>query len=257
MAFIQVESRIQINVDDGGANGVPVVFVHSLAGNISQWSMQLNHLRKHRRAVAFDLRGHGRSDPSPDGDYRIETLVEDIDSIVRSLQIDQFVLAGHSLGGSVSIAYARAHPDRVLGLLLADPSGDGRKVPQEIMVPFLAALQSDDYVRTIRDYWQTLLAGSRLEVKDKVLRDLSATPKEVVVSLFKDSLNFDPIASLESFHGPKLSIITDLNDTPFSLHNIVKDLPYKKISGTGHWLQMDRPDEFNKIMDQFLLSLEG
>ncbi len=245
-----------INVDDGGRGGLPVVFVHSLAGNASQWSMQLDHLRKERRAVAFDLRGHGQSDPPSDGDYWVESLAKDIDIVARSLDLKQFVLVGHSLGASISIAYAGENPHRVRGLLLADPSGDGRALPDEIIEPFLAALQSDDYQRTISDYWQTLLVGSGQVVVERVMKDLFATPKDVVAGAFRDSLLFDPVTMLQRYPGPKLSVISHLNNAPYSLHNLVSDLPFIKISGTGHWLQMDRPDEFNRILDQFLLSLE-
>jgi pimeloyl-ACP methyl ester carboxylesterase len=49
-------------VDDGGAGGVPVVLLHSLAGNGAQWTPQIAHLRRSVRAIAVDLRGHGRCD---------------------------------------------------------------------------------------------------------------------------------------------------------------------------------------------------
>ena len=55
-----------LHVDDDGTGGVPVVFVHSFTGDTTHWSAQLEHLRKTRRAVAFDLRGHGQSE-SPSG----------------------------------------------------------------------------------------------------------------------------------------------------------------------------------------------
>src|SRR5262245_9435020 len=63
-------------VRDGGgaaepADALPVLFLHSLAGNGGQWALQLDHLRRHRRAAAVDLRGHGESDPAEDGDYSI------------------------------------------------------------------------------------------------------------------------------------------------------------------------------------------
>jgi pimeloyl-ACP methyl ester carboxylesterase len=45
-------------VDDGGEGGLPVVLVHSLAGNAGHWEAQLAHLRRTRRALALDLRGH-------------------------------------------------------------------------------------------------------------------------------------------------------------------------------------------------------
>ena len=257
MALYPEAMDARINIDDGGRGGLPVVFVHSLAGNASQWSMQLDHLRKERRAAAFDLRGHGLSDLPSDGDYWVETLAEDIGIVARSLDLERFVLVGHSLGGSASIAYAGENPHRVRGLLLVDPSGDGRALPEEIIEPFLVALQSDDYLRTIRDYWQTLLVGSSQVVAERVMNDLYATPKDVVAGAFRDSLLFDPVSMLQRYSGPKLSVISHLNDAPYSLHNLVSDLPFIKISGTGHWLQMDRPDEFNRILDKFLLSVEG
>src|SRR2546422_6545218 len=67
-----------LSVDDGGRGGVPVVFVHSFGGTLSHWSAQLEHLRPHRRAIAFDLRGHGRSPAPPDLAYAVESLAEDI-----------------------------------------------------------------------------------------------------------------------------------------------------------------------------------
>jgi pimeloyl-ACP methyl ester carboxylesterase len=94
-------------------------------------------------------------------------------------------------------------------------------------------------------------------VAERVMNDLYATPKDVVAGAFRDSLLFDPVSMLQRYSGPKLSVISHLNDAPYSLHNLVSDLPFIKISGTGHWLQMDRPDEFNRILDQFLHSVEG
>lgn len=257
MALIIGAGNARIEIDDGGEGGLPVVFVHSLGGNAQQWSMQTEHLREERRAVAFDLAGHGRSDPPSQGDYRAESLAEDIGAVARSLDLDRFVLVGHSMGASVSIAYAKENPRRVRGLLLVDPSGDGRALPSEIIDPFLAALQSDDYSRAIGDYWRRLLSGSGQEVTERVMRDLYATPPDVVGAAFRDSLLFDPVSVLLQYPGPKLSVISHLNDAPYSLHNLVSDLPFIKMSGTGHWLQMDRPEEFNRILDQFLASLDA
>lgn len=257
MALIRSAGHPCINIDDAGAGGIPVVFIHSLAGNAAHWSMQLEHLRRERRAIAFDLRGHGQSDPSLDGDYSMESLAGDIDAVVSSLGLRRFILVGHSMGGSVSIAYAGTHPDKLAGLLLADPSGDARRVPKEIMTPFIAALESTSYAQTIEEYWQGMLVGSRLEVREKVLNDLHNTRQETVAGAFRSSLRFDPLTMLQRFNGPKLSVITHLNDTPLSLHKLLPDLPILRITGTGHWLQMDRPDEFNRIMDEFLQSVEA
>src|SRR6185295_16066021 len=58
-------------VRDGGVTdtgALPVLFIHSLAGNGGQWALQLDHLRRRRRAVSLDLRGHDDSDPAENGD---------------------------------------------------------------------------------------------------------------------------------------------------------------------------------------------
>ncbi len=242
-------------IDDGGSGGTPVIFVHSLAGNAYHWHVQLDHLRRERRAVAFDLAGHGSSSPPEDGDYSIESRAEDIGAVADALALESFVLVGHSMGGTLSIAFAARHPGRVAGLFLADPSGNARQVPQEQMSQFLLGLEPDFYQRVIQDYWGSLLAGSRPEVRERVMMDLRSTPRETVVRSFRESLGYDPVTPLQSYRGPKLSVTTELNDAPFSLHHLIPDLPHIQINGTGHWLQMDRPDDLNRILDGFLKSV--
>ncbi|MGA9098555.1 MAG: alpha/beta hydrolase [Methanotrichaceae archaeon] len=258
MTYIEAAARTpRLGIDDGGTGGMPAIFLHSLAGNSSHWDAQLKHLRTNRRAVAFDLRGHGRSQPPKDGDYSIESQAEDVDAVANGLGIERFVLVGHSFGGTVSIAYAGSHPERVSGLLLADPSGDARMVPEKQMRQFLSAMESESYIKVIEDYYSQLLVGAMSDVREKVLLDLRNTPRQTVVGVFKASLNYDPFPALRSYEGPKLSVITHLNDAPFSLHKIDTSLPYLRVAGTGHWLQMDKPVEFNKTLDDFLASVDA
>ena len=109
-----------LHVDDGGAGDLAVVFVHAFGGNTTHWAAQLEHLRQEERAVALDLRGHGFSQPPADGDYRMESMAGDIDAVVNKIGLQKFILVGHSMGGSVAIAYAGLHPERVAGLVLVD-----------------------------------------------------------------------------------------------------------------------------------------
>ena len=183
-------------------------------------------------------------------------MANDIDTVVKALGLKRFILVGHSMGGSASIEYAGRHSEVVAGLLLADPSGDARKIPSDQFAPFLAALESDSYSNAIEEYWRVMLANSDPSVRKMVLGDLHGTRKEVVIEVFRSSLRFDPLTPLQRYNGKKLSIITHLNDTPISLHNLLPDLPHVSMSGTGHWLQLDKPDEFNRIMDEFISSIE-
>ena len=246
-----------IFVDDGGAGSVPVVFIHASAGNTQQWSAQLNHIRTTRRAIALDLRGHGQSLPPANGDYAIDSMAQDIRTVIEQLGVERFILVGHSMGGSVAGAYAGAYPERVAGLLLVDPSGDSTQMPVEEVQQYLGALESEAYSSVVEGYWSQILTGSAETTETKVMQDLRDTSKATVVGVFKELFKYNPVPALERYHGPKLSIITSLNETPFSIHNLVSDLPHKVITGTGHWLQLDKPKEFNRIMDDFLTSIDN
>jgi pimeloyl-ACP methyl ester carboxylesterase len=240
----------KLAVDDGGS-GDPVVLVHSLAGNIKHWSAQLEHLRKTRRAVALDLRGHGNSEAPRNGEYSMESQAEDVGAVADALGLERFALVGHSMGGGVALAYAGAHPERGTHLLVADPIGDGTQTPDAEVRPFLEALDSPAYGETIERYWSSI-AGSDGAVLERLLRDLRETPRETVVRGLHAVMAFDPKPALARFRGPALAVVTPANDFPYSMHRVGAGLPHRVIAGTGHWLQIERPAEFNRILDRFL-----
>jgi pimeloyl-ACP methyl ester carboxylesterase len=237
-------------VDDGGSGGLPVVFVHSLAGNSTHWSNQLEHLRQSCRAVALDVRGHGRSEPPKDGNYTIAAIAGDIAAVVDTLGLDRFVLVGHSMGGGVALAYAGNYPDRVAGLVLVDPIGDGKQIPAAEGKAYLDGFETN-YESTSQGYWTTV-AGPDSAIRKRLLADLEATPQEAVVQVLRDVMRFDPDPALARYSGPKLSIVTPHNDMPFSLHRLGKGFPHRVVEDTGHWIQLDKPEEFNRLLDEFL-----
>ena len=65
--------------------------------------------------VTYDLRGHGES-PLPDGEFGLDDLVQDLEYIRQETGFEKAHFAGHSLGGMIGPAYARAYPDHVLSL---------------------------------------------------------------------------------------------------------------------------------------------
>jgi pimeloyl-ACP methyl ester carboxylesterase len=245
----------KLAVDDGGT-GSAVVLLHSLGGTSGQWSAQLEHLRESRRAVALDLRGHGRSQPPSDGHYSIEAHARDVAAAADALGLERFALVGHSFGAGVALTYAGMEPRRVTHLVLADPIGDGTQVPDAEVRPFLEALGTAAYAETIEGYWSSI-AGTDGAVLERLLADLRGTPREAMVRGLHSVMAFDPKPAFSAYRGPTLAVITPANDFPYSLHRLGSGLPHRVIEGTGHWLQMERPGEFNRILDQFLGEKNG
>jgi pimeloyl-ACP methyl ester carboxylesterase len=239
-------------VDDGGTGGTPVLFIHSAAGSTEHWTAQLAHLRgRGRRAIAVDLRGHGRSKPPADGDYAIAALAGDLEAVLEHLGLSRVILVGHSLGGTVAAEFAGRHPGRVAGLLLLDPASDGRTIPDAEGRQLMAALEADAHAAT-EQYWSMLIKPSTEAVRERLFDGLRRTRPEAIREPLRDLLSFDPAGPLSRYRGPRLSIISALGEVPGAYHVLAPDLPHRKMDGVGHWLHFDRPDEINRLIDEFL-----
>lgn len=244
-----------LHVEDGGTGGLPVLFVHGLAGNAAQWEAQLAHLRPERRALAVDLRGHGASQAPADGGYGIDEYADDVAAVIDELGLTRVVLVGHSLGASVVLEVARRQGDDVAGVLLVDPNGDQTEIPRGELDEFLEALEAEPRDE-MRWYFKQVLAGAEAATVERVLADLAATPGSALVASLESSFESSPMAALEGYPGPVLSVISDMNSLPYSLHNLRDDLPVRLIAGCSHWLMLDRPDELSATLDAFLAQVE-
>jgi pimeloyl-ACP methyl ester carboxylesterase len=243
---------------DHGRGGLPVVLVHGLAGDRGHWEPQLEHLARRRRVVAIDLRGHGASPPPADRDYTVRAFAGDVASVVDRAGLDRFVLCGHSFGAAVIGAYAGAHTDRVAGLLLVDPVGDLRRLPRERTDSVLRSIESDGWQVFLRRWYERLLLHSNATVRRRVLDSLRRTSRDVVLGALRSVVTHDPTTPLDRCRAPRLAIVNaDLHGGPETLHRVVESLPHRAMSGVGHWLMLDRPDEFNAWVDEFLGLVEA
>ena len=243
--------------EDGGRGGVPVLFVHGLAADHRVWTDQLQHLRTSRRAIALDLRGHGGSQPAANGDYSIEGFAQDVQAVADTLHLSRFVLVGHSMGGLVVTAYAGQHPLQVAGVLYADPAGDLTGQSKKDIDEWLASLAPDKYATSSHAWFKEILQNAPPAVQEQVLASLDRTSPDVVRAAIRGLVAYDPKADLRAYKGPRLTVITPLNEKPYSLQNLVPDLPFTVMTGTSHWLMMDKPAEFDTIMDSFLTKVKG
>jgi pimeloyl-ACP methyl ester carboxylesterase len=234
-----------------------VVFVHGLAGDHTLWEAQLGHARLTRRALAYDLRGHGGSRAQEGDDFSISAHASDLAELADIARLDGFVLVGHSLGASIAGLYAAEHADRVAGLLLVDPSGDHSRLPRGEAAVILRQMTPEKYPGFMRRYFSQLLRGGAPAVRAHVLRIMRHAEREAVAGTLESSLGYNPLPALERYPGPKLSVVTEFNEGPTSLREILPDLPSRLIRGVSHWPMMDRPEEFNCLMDDFLRGISS
>jgi 3-oxoadipate enol-lactonase len=111
--------------DESGA-GRAIVLLHGLTATRRYVVMGARSLqRSGHRVVAYDVRGHGRSDSAASpGDYGYARLADDLAAILDALQVSRPVLAGASMGAHTAVRFALRHPERVAGLVLVTPAFD-------------------------------------------------------------------------------------------------------------------------------------
>lgn len=244
-----------IHVSDGGRGpALPVLFVHGNGANLTQWQAQLDHVRQSRRAVALDLRGMGKSAVPADGDYSIKAMANDVAAVADALHLRRFIIVGHSYGGGVVAAYVAAHPERVAAVVYADSAGNVT-MPKEAGEKFIAALRKNKDA-VVKAWFAPILVNARDPVRDAVLASVHDTPVDALAGALLGLAAHDVGADVRAFKGPRLAIISaPLAKNPSSFHSQFPEVPSREMEGVSHWLMMDKPDEFNRILDEFLATV--
>jgi pimeloyl-ACP methyl ester carboxylesterase len=121
----------------GRTEGPTVVLVHGWTCVRRFWTLQIQALAPTARVIAYDLRGHGESEPAAAGDYSVEAEAADLDAVLRAAGADRAVVAGHSLGGMTIVAWAREHAEEVearLGAAALFNTGMGDLVSESLVI---------------------------------------------------------------------------------------------------------------------------
>lgn len=237
-------------VDDGGSGGLPVLFIHGNGADSTQWAAQLEHLRKTRRAVALDLPGMGNSAPAANGDYSPKANAAAVDAAVTSIGLKRFVLVGHSYGGAVAATYAAAHPEKVAAVIYADSAASVPAMSPQ-MQKFVDALRADR-MKVTRIWFAPMLKPSSQAVQDRVFATVEKSKVDAFAGALERLAGYDAKSVVNAYPGPKFVIYAADIESPAAFRPQFPDLPAEKITGAGHWLMLDKPDEFNAALDKFL-----
>jgi pimeloyl-ACP methyl ester carboxylesterase len=122
MPFIETADGTSLFVTDWGS-GAPVVFIHAWGLRSDQWNYQIPTLTAAGlRCVAYDRRGHGRSD-RPGSGYDLDTLAHDLATVIGHFELEEVTLVSSSMGAKEAIRYLTRHGDgRIAGMALVAPT---------------------------------------------------------------------------------------------------------------------------------------
>ena len=262
---------VELYYEDHGA-GRPVVLIHGFPLNGRAWERQERALiAAGHRVISYDRRGFGKSG-RPAAGYDYDTFAADLDALVTALDLRDFDLAGHSMGGGEIARYlGRYGTERVRRaaiisgvppyLLKTDATPQG--VPQEVFDQIATALTADRFAyftewnKNFFNLDQTL--GSRISaevVTDAWNTAVSASPAGTIACVatwhtdFRDDLPKIDIPVLV-VHGTADRILP-IEATGARTRELIKKSEYAPIDGAGHDLCWTHADEVNAHLVPFL-----
>lgn len=138
---------MQVHLRDEGPRDdpMPIVLLHGTSDSLHCWDGWAAALRPQRRVIRFDLPAFGLTGPQPEGDYSMAMYVRFVLAVMDTLQVQQAVVGGNSLGGQIAWGVAVAAPQRVGRLILVDAAGyplQPRSIPIGFQIARLPGVRS-------------------------------------------------------------------------------------------------------------------
>jgi pimeloyl-ACP methyl ester carboxylesterase len=246
--------------------GRPFVMIHAGVADSRQWNNEFSYFSQPYLVLRYDLRGYGKSEPV-DRDFR---HLDDLTGLLNHLQIHEpLILMGCSMGGGLAMDFALENPSRVLALIMTGSAPTGLKLD----VPEPPKYEQAEKAYEARD-WDLLCeletqiwfdgAGRTPEQVDPEMRRLAYEMNRIALSNEEKGLgkrlpdaSIPAVERLSQLKIPVL-VIVGVHDTPYiraaadymienisSAHKIV-------LEDAAHLANMDHPEQFRQILDQFL-----
>lgn len=245
-----------IHYEVNGA-GVPFLMTHGFVGTTRMWEGQVAAFSRSYRFITYDIRGHGQSDAPRDRSlYTLDIAVNDMHRLLKHLQAERAVVGGLSLGGFLSLAFYKKHPEMVRALVLCD-TGPGYRSPERARPWMEQCVQRADILErggmkafaespyAVLDYYTP---------RDLMLKLDPIGCANVARGIMADALGI--IEVLEKVTVPTL-IICGERDTDFIpateyMHARIKGAEKLIIPNASHGVNIDQPEVFDRAVLDFL-----
>ncbi len=258
--------------------GFPLILSHGLGADHTMWALQVAAFKECFKVVLWDFRGHGRSEITEEG-YSLEQFVKDERELLRYLGISKAHIGGLSLGGLVSSWFAATYPEMTVSLILSDSAGllegmseeekedkrnlfemsakvaekEGRAAMVEATISLMF---SEEFIKNSPDIVNKIKEGIMADPGQGYAR----TIRHLLMDFWKKSE--DEIKSnLAGISAPSIILAGDLDrltplPTQEALHRAIPGSRFKVIKGAGHVPVLEKPEEWNREVLDFLKSLE-
>lgn len=250
---------IPIHYSTHGEGPATLVFVHGWTCDETSWAGQVGPFAERYRAVTLDLPGHGQSGAPADDAFSIDLFADAVEAVRAEVGADEVVLIGHSMGVPVIRQYARHYPENVAGLVPVDgplsaaafaamAGGEQGELPPMPEVGGADGLEARETM--IRGMFTDQTPAS---VQEDVLEMMLSAPEATAVGAMQ-AMGDPAVWSEAVIPMPVLAVYAGTADPPEAevMRRTAPNYEATQIAGTGHFVMMEQPAEFNELLSGFL-----
>jgi pimeloyl-ACP methyl ester carboxylesterase len=258
------------------ANAESIILLHGFSANKDNWIRFTKALDEKYHVIAVDLAGHGDSEKLLTTDYDLIKQAERLDALVAGLGINEFHIAGNSMGGAISAIYSLSHPDKVKSLTLIDAAGIDGNQPSEFYQalakgsnPLIATDEESFEFRMNFTMSQPPLLPwplrpalfrqtmARIDINEKIFSDMITTKKRLEENNFQASIQ----STIADNNMPTLIMwgnedrVLDVSAVA-AFKEVMPSASVHIFEGVGHLPMVEIPNESAEVYQQFLSTVE-
>ena len=253
-------------------SGRPLLLLHGLGGHLGHWEDNIPALAQHYRVYALDIPGFGLSDKPQAADHNLEFLLRFLRGFLDVQEIAQAVVIGNSLGGFLALQMALTYPQRVSALVLVDAAGLGPEIGWILklqglpLLGDLVTMPSRRLVRlAVRSIFYDKAKATPQIVEEHYQHFCRPGARQAYLAVIRNGLGrsgqrYLLLDRLPQIHVPTL-IVWGAEDRLLPVrqaHAAAARLPHSRLHvlpECGHCPQMEKPEEFNRLVLDFLADL--
>lgn len=240
--------------------GIPVILLHGFCEDSKLWNDFLPRLSTQARTILIDLPGFGQSTLG-EAACNIEEMADCVVAVVNALELTQFIIIGHSMGGYVSLAVAESCPERLLGLGLFHshpyPDNETQRAAREKSIDFI---EKNGHVLYAKQLFPQLFSpnfNGEFVTNQLVLRASRGTARGMTNALVAMRDRSDRSETLQNAAYPVLFIIGEEDsriplDTSLTMSHLPSTAQIEILPKTGHLGMYERPRETALMVSKFI-----
>ncbi len=240
-----------------GAGSPALVFIHGWMCDQTFWAAQVEEFSQTNTVITIDLPGHGLSGMDRD-DWSLLAFGGDVQKVVEHLDLDEIVLIGHSMGGSTVLEAARLMPDRVIGVVAVDSLQDANaKYDPDQFNEILEAYEKDFAGTCLQFTTSMFLESADPELIERVTSDMCDHSPEIAIALLREFFSYEMGPALAAVDVPVRYVNAPTYPTNVEVNRTYQpDFDGVIMDGVGHFLMMEKPEEFNDFLKQVVDGLQ-